>query len=128
MPDVFVPKDTANFTPYLSKVINRGMVYRFAFDYVDEHREKMNQFDDIKNLEKYLNQKNLLDQFTAYAEEKGVDHDQQEIDKSSGILHTQIKAYIARNVLDSEGFYPIIGRIDKTLEKAVELLEKENMQ
>ncbi len=123
MPDVFVPKDTSNYTPYLSQVTNRGMVYRFAFDYADEHRTKMNQFEDIKALEEYLDQNNILDQFTIYAQKKGVEPAPGEIKESSVILNNQIKAYIARNVLDSKGFYPIIGRIDQTLKKAIELLE-----
>ena len=45
--------------------------------------------------------------------------------KTSGeIIHTQIKAYIARNILDNKGFYPIWENIDTTLKYAIDFLKK----
>jgi carboxyl-terminal processing protease len=45
--------------------------------------------------------------------------------KESGqVINTQLKAYIARNILGEEGFYPIIKQIDKTLLKAIEISQK----
>jgi carboxyl-terminal processing protease len=38
------------------------------------------------------------------------------------VINTRLKAYIARNIMDNEGFYPIIREVDETLEKAVNLL------
>lgn len=43
---------------------------------------------------------------------------------SGKIIHTQIKAYIARNILDNKGFYPIWEQIDTTLKYAIEYLKK----
>lgn len=39
MPDVFVPGDTTGITDYYNAVINKGLLYKYAFNYVDEHRE-----------------------------------------------------------------------------------------
>jgi carboxyl-terminal processing protease len=45
--------------------------------------------------------------------------------KTSGIIiNTQIKAYIARNMLDNKGFYPIWEKIDTTLIYAIDFLKK----
>ena len=41
---------------------------------------------------------------------------------SEKIILTQLKAYIARNILDNAGYYPIIQEIDKTLIRGVKIL------
>ena len=45
-----------------------------------------------------------------------------EIKTSEEILKTQLYAYIIRNILDDEGFYPSIEKIDTTLLKAIDVL------
>lgn len=45
--------------------------------------------------------------------------------KTSGrVINAQIKAYIARNILDNKGFYPIWEQIDTTLKYAIKFLEE----
>ena len=44
--------------------------------------------------------------------------------KSGFIINTQLKAYIARNIIGEEGFYPIIRHIDKTLLRAIEISQQ----
>jgi carboxyl-terminal processing protease len=46
----------------------------------------------------------------------------EEINTSEEILKTQLYAYIIRNILDDEGFYPSIENIDTTLLKAIDVL------
>jgi len=50
-----------------------------------------------------------------------VPSDPKGLKESGEIIKTQIKAYIARNILGEEGFYPIIQQIDKTLLKAIDI-------
>ena len=45
-----------------------------------------------------------------------------DINKSSLIIKTQLKANIARNIIGNDGFYPIIKKIDLPLNKGIELL------
>ncbi len=45
-----------------------------------------------------------------------------EINTSKLLINAQLKAYIARNMIDNDGFYPIIRVIDKTLQKAIGVL------
>jgi carboxyl-terminal processing protease len=37
-----------------------------------------------------------------------------------GKQETQLHAYIVRNILDNDGFYPIIEKIDTPLQRAIE--------
>ena len=123
MPDIFVPLDTTGMTPYFMKVRNLGLIYRFALAYTDQHREKLETFKDVKALEQYLNEQDLLQAFVSYAKKKGVKPVQKEIDGAKKLLLTQIKAYIGRDVMDDPGFYPIIREIDAALQRAISYLQ-----
>ena len=127
MPDFFVPFDTTGVTPYFNRVANRNLIYRFAFQYTDQHRKQMSALKDYKLIEDYLKRERILNQFIEFAKKNGVDPDAQQINDSKEILETQLMAYIARNMIENEGFYPIIRRVDTTLKKAIEIIEKEDL-
>ena len=124
MPDVFMPRDTAGTTDYFSQVTRRGLVYRFAFDYSDRNRTSLSAFETAEEINRYLDRQNLLNRFVDFAENQGVKRNEEQIAMSSEIMHTQIKAYIARNIIDNNGFYPIISKIDKALQESVRLLSE----
>jgi len=110
MPDIFVPVDTTFYSPLLSRVTNLGLTHRFAFQYTDLHREELEKMTTPSEITAYLDEQELMRDFTAFANTKNVQAGQDELDISGHYLLTQIKAYIARNILDNEGFYPIIRR------------------
>ena len=41
--------------------------------------------------------------------------------KDKKIISTQLKAFIARNIWNDAGFYPVIHQIDKTFQEAIRL-------
>lgn len=122
MPDIFIPVDTLGWTPYLSEVSNKGLIYQFSFEYVDENREFLKKFKDYKELDAFLNKAHIINQFIIFAEKKGVQKKYTEIKTSEFIIKTQIKAYIARNLFDNDGFYPIMKEVDIPLKRAIEVL------
>ncbi len=124
MPDVFVPQDTAGISDFLSEVTKKGLVYKFCFDFADKNREQLSQFKNLNAFTDYLEKQNILHQFVKYARKKGVNKNTPAIEKSEKILETQLKAYIARNILDEKSFYLIINDIDNTLKEAIEVLTK----
>jgi carboxyl-terminal processing protease len=75
-------------------------------------------------MDKYLDKQALLDQFAQFAAASGIKKDPAGLKTSGAIIHTQIKAYIARNILDNKGFYPIWEQIDNTLKYAIDFLKK----
>lgn len=124
MPDIFIPMDTTGLSGYYIAIRNSGMIIRYAMRYTEDNREKMKKFSDLETLDKWLSSQDLMEKFIRYASENGVPRDQQGIDVSSEIIYVQLKAYIARNMLDSKGFYPLLGEIDKTLIDALDYIEK----
>jgi carboxyl-terminal processing protease len=128
MPDLFIPIDTNGVTDYLIEVRNRGLIYRFALQYTDEHRKELEKKTNVTGIIAYLNQKKTVDQFIRFAAKNEIPANQKEIAISREILQTQLYAYIARNILDNAGFYPAIEGIDNTLLRAIELLTKEDLK
>ena len=124
MPDHFVPYDTTGVTPFLMRLTRAGAIYRFALLYSDNHRENLSAFSSASQISDYLENGPLLKEFLSYARSNGISVKDSEIKASEEIVLTQIKAYISRNLLDNEGFYPIIQRIDTTLKEALGLIEK----
>ena len=50
--------------------------------------------------------------------------DPEGIKVSGPVINIQLKAYIARNILDNKGFYPIWKELDTTLRYAIDYLNK----
>lgn len=122
MPDQFVPYDTTGLTAYFIRV--RPLIYQFALSYTEKNREILKKFSEAGELEKYLDKQGLLDQFTRYTAANKIKAEPEDLAISGKLIHVQLKAYIARNILDNKGFYPIWEEIDTTLKFAIGYLGK----
>lgn len=125
MPDIFVGRDTTLNTPYYNKVVNLAFTYQFAYQYTDKHRKELQKFKDWRSLEQYLNKQNILREFIAFAETKDVAPNEEQIQKSRPLLTRLLNAYIVRDVLGDEGFFPLFERDDEITKRAVEELSKQ---
>ena len=124
MPDVFVGRDTTLYTPYFNILNNRAYTYQFAYQYTNRYREELNQFDNWQALEQHLLEANWLEEMIAYAQEKGVELNEEQLAISRPLLVRYVNAYIVRNILNDEGFYPLWERDDDITKKAIEELTK----
>jgi carboxyl-terminal processing protease len=125
MPDIFVPMDTTGNSEYFNSIYRKGLIYTFAYAYADGHREKLSEFTNAAEFDAFLNEQNILEEFVEYAGEKGIEKSAEGISQSGKVIETQLKAYIARNIIGEEGFYPIISQIDNTLQEAIEITRKD---
>lgn len=124
MPDVFVPLGTHRDNSYYYHLLNKGLIYRFAFDYTDTHRKSLEQLVSRNDFDaNFMVNDQMFDDFLAYAEANGVDRDPDGITEAAHRIRTLIKAFVARNILDDAGFYPIYHRVDDVFGKAVESLK-----
>ncbi len=122
MPDIFVPIDTSMNDLYF-EIQNRNLVYEFAFEYTRVHRDVLSQYSNAKSLEAHLKSKRVFDEFVGFVKESGIEFSEQKMNESRLYVEIQLYASIARNMLNDEGFYPIIHRIDDDFLKAKEVLE-----
>ncbi|MDY5076748.1 MAG: peptidase S41, partial [Paludibacteraceae bacterium] len=61
-------------------------------------------------------------EFVQYCKDKGVEPNQQQIAKSKPLIIRLVNAYIVRNILGDEGFFPLFERDDEITKKAVETI------
>ena len=124
MPDVFVPLDTTGASRFLTEINNRGLVYDFAFSWSDNNRKAVASYRTGAALNEYLKSKNVVNQFVAYAQTKGVKANPMELKRSMKDLSERLNSLIVRNILGDEAFYELWLKSDKTFEKAVEVSKK----
>ena len=125
MPDVFVPMITDSIHTLYNLLANKGLIFQFAFDFTDKNRTTLQKFSDYSEFEKGFSMtdatyRNLVN----YADEKGVESTKKERRISKDKIKTLFTAYVARNVLDNDGFYPIYHQIDTTFKRALYELNK----
>lgn len=123
MPDIFIPRDTTIFTTYFSQLVNNLHIYQFAFEYTDKNRATLKKLKDWKAMDSYLDKQDIFNKLVDYAEGKGIKASGNDKLKSKDIITTRIKAYIARNIIGDQGFYPILLKDDPAVLKALQELK-----
>lgn len=124
MPDFFVPADTLAFNNFYSEIIAKNLLYPFAFKFADQQRSTLNKMDEATQIESYLIEQKVFNQFLTNIRNAGIKYSAKEYDESSKLLEKQLYALIARNIIGDKGYYPILFEIDNTVLKAIQLLEK----
>lgn len=123
MPDYFVPSDTTYVTPYYNRCINSGVIYSFAFQYSDSHREQLGNIKKYEDMVAYLKQQALLPKFVAFSSAK-VPVNQKQLATSGAEIERLIEAYIMRQIGQENWFYRMFNSSDITYQKGMQLLNE----
>lgn len=124
MPDIFVPQDTTDMTSYFRMAANRGLIIRYSFDYTDQNRNDLLQYETPDQLVDYLKTQKLLNKFAAWAEKKGLKRRNNLMQKSKKLFELSLYGNIIYNMLGMEAYIQYLNQTDKTVLKALEVLEK----
>lgn len=124
MPDIFVPQDTTGMTSYYRMAATRGLIVRYTLDYTDKNRSKLQEYDTPEKMEAYLKKQNLLEKFAEYAESKGLKRRNILMYKSKKLFEESLYANVIYNMLGMEAYIAYSNQTDKTVQKALEVLEK----
>jgi len=113
IPDVFVAVDTTAYLPtYYFNTINN-----FAFDYVDNQRKELMKRWKVDDFAENFDRDNIV--FEDYLQKrKDVANPSY---KTKIILQKYLKAAIANELFSDVGFYKIMHREDKMIQKVLEL-------
>ena len=127
MPDIFIPLDTTDMTPYFLEVSGRNILYKYTIEYADRIREKLNAVRTVSQLDSLLDSDpELFDRFIDYASRQGVAPVKSQIERSRALMTAQLRAYIGRNsVLEDAGFYSNIYPVDNVIVGAIDELNKQ---
>ncbi|MDY3857526.1 MAG: S41 family peptidase [Muribaculaceae bacterium] len=125
MPDIFMPNDTSGISSYYITVANAGLFQKFAFDYVDVNRSVFARAKDLNTLLDMLpDDESLLREFVGYCVDNGVPARWYYINISRDLIVNQVKALIARDVLDYNAYFTVSNRIDPSVRRALEEFKK----
>ena len=125
MPDIFVPQDTTGMTSYFRMAVNRGLTIQFSFQYTDRNRQKLQKYTTAEDLLKYLKTQNILEKFAQFAESKGLKRRNILMYQSKELFDRNLYGNIIYNMLNMEEYLKYLNQSDKTVLKALEILEKE---
>lgn len=121
IPDYFVPLDTSGVTSWYNKAASKGVIYGYAFAYTDANRDSLRVYNSANKLSAFLEDQDLITPFVEFAATRGVMGRPEFIQGSFPLVLTQLKAYIARNMLGEDAFWKILQEDDVTLTKGVEV-------
>jgi carboxyl-terminal processing protease len=120
MPDVFIPLDTMSTTWYLMRLRASGVFQIFAFDYLREKRDKMGSLANF--VSSFNPDEKLLNEFLSYTKkETKIAYNAKEYTYSKTKIALLIKAEIARQIWQENGYFEIINKTDKEVLKALSL-------
>lgn len=124
MPDLFIPADTTDVTPYFIQVSGRNILYRYTIEYADRHRAALDAVQTLPELQALLDaDRTLVEEFVRYAARRGVPPAPREIARSRKLIEAQLRAYIGRNTrLENNAFYANIYPVDKVILGAIDAL------
>ena len=127
MPDYFVPVDTTLYTKYHSQLSNKGVLLKVHFQLIDAHREEWTQKYANYGVfsQKFELTNKMMKQLIAEGEKEGIKYDEEQYKKSESLIKLQLKALIARDLWDMNEYYHTINVVNESVNKALELLEKE---
>ena len=126
MPDIYVPLVDDSTEYYFNRIVNKGLLYQYAFDYTDRHRQQLQRFKSVDAFDKQFTvSEAMFEALVKLAEEKGIKGTEEQKQVARREADILLKAYIARNLFDAEGFYPIYAPMDEILQRALEELRGE---
>ncbi|MDY3943190.1 MAG: S41 family peptidase [Alloprevotella sp.] len=121
IPDVFIPKDTTGFTTYFKEAYLTGLLYQYAYVFVDTHRKDLETYNEQSSLVPYLNTQNVIDRFATFAANNGLQRRNLMIERSSKILRDYLYSNIISNVLDINQSAQYLNAHDEAMLKALQL-------
>jgi len=126
MPDIYVPLVNDSTEYYFNRIVNTGLLYQYAFDYTDRRRQELRRYKTVAAFDKsFMVSDAMFNELVKRAEEKGIKGTEEQKQVARREANILLKAYIARNLFDDEGFYPIYAPMDEVLQRALEELKKQ---
>ena len=122
-PDIFVPEDTSDYTSYYKEASMSGLIVQFAYDYTDQNRSTLKEYDDEASLLKHIRKQNLVEKFAQYAEKHGLKRRNLMIQKSHHLLESYIHSRVIYNMLSEQAWLQYLNEDDPAVRETLRLFE-----
>ena len=122
VPDIFVARDTLGMTSYFKEAYLNGLLFQYAYDFVDKHRAELSQCNGLNEVTAVIKKKNIIEGFASYAERAGLKRRNLMIQRSHKLLTTYITSAIIGDLLDDSEAAEYANQTDKAVLQAIALL------
>lgn len=120
MPDVYVALRQDSTEYFFNKIVNASILFQYAFDYSDSHREEILNYGDAKTFnDTFVFTDKMFNDITKEAKKKKITGTSEQIEKTRTLIGPLFKAYVARNIFGDESFYQIYEPMDEILQEAL---------
>ncbi len=124
MPDYFVPLDTSHNSEYLNKLFGNNAIQEFTFRYVSDNKDKLENMGYDQFFNDFTVTDNMLSRLMEVGESNGVKKKPEEVRNYKKQFQIHVKAQIARQIWDNNGFYPIYNQDNDILQQAIKLIDE----
>ena len=114
-PDIFVGEDTTNVTSYYKQASMSGLIIQYAFEYTDNNRKLLKQYETVEELQEYLLKQDMVEKFATYAEGQGLKRRNLMIQKSHQLLERYINSRIIYNMMSEEAWTKFLNSDDPAI-------------
>jgi len=123
-PDTLVPYES--LTNYSVELTRNNIYYQFVRRYLDNNKDRLT--NKYKTLKEFNSDFNLLDrkkEFIKFASDNNAEFDKDDFRIDKDYIFRRLKAYIARELWENEGWYSVMLENDKQFQTAVKLFDNE---
>ncbi len=125
MPDLFIPIDTSFYSDFYRDLIGKGILNKFILTFVDNHRDEL--LEKYPTVVTFKTEFEVSDKFFQqlldYSKNENLSPEKEEITLSGDQIRHLMKAYVARDLWGTNGFYQIINENDPKILKSIHVLE-----
>lgn len=124
MPDYFVPLDTTLNSHYLNELYTSTSIQEFTFGYAEKHKEELEKKGFVAFLDKFVVTDAMINDLVRVGERNKVRPDYKELREKKKLFQVYVKAYIARKIWGSEGFYPVFNETNEVFLQAIKMFDR----
>lgn len=132
MPDFFVPLDTISNSDYYSDLLRGGFLNTFSYQYTDKNRKQlMKNFPSFDSFNKeFICDDKFMAAFFKYVEKEdaSLEKNEEEYSISKTAIKLRLKAYLARNLWDTNEFYQVYNESNEILQRAVKIIQEKEYE
>ena len=126
VPDIFIPRDTLGITSYFKDAYLGGLLFQYAYDFVDANRKALTDCDDLTSISAFLAKKDLAEGFATFAEKLGLKRRNLMIRQSHQLLVRYISSAIIGDILDDSESVEYANESDPAVQRAIKNLSEGN--
>lgn len=123
MPDHFVAVDTSHYSVYYRDIIAKGIINRFVTDHLDKNRNKLlAEYSTEDTFANSYDASPMLSELVKYAENEGLEPNEEQIKTSGVMLTAMIKGLLERDLYENGTYSRATNHLDPIYTEAIRII------